>query len=136
MPVINRTADFADDMRVMAEAQLTGIVQHQARVFGMEAVMRYERAYTPRINDAGRGRFAADVARKMFGANRVNEDARPVMAAEDFSCMLNARAGPYLFPGQGDTAMCHHPASDFNDGIAPVGASFFARLIERALPLG
>jgi hippurate hydrolase len=29
----------------------------------------------------------------------------------------------------------HHPKYNFNDEIAPIGASFFARLVERAQPL-
>ncbi|MHA7849795.1 hypothetical protein [Roseovarius sp.] len=30
----------------------------------------------------------------------------------------------------------HHPGFDFNDRVAPVGASVFARLVERAQPPG
>jgi hippurate hydrolase len=57
------------------------------------------------------------------------------MGAEDFSYMLEARPGAYLYLGNGDTPFCHHPAFDFDDRAAPVGASFFARVVERALPL-
>jgi hippurate hydrolase len=57
------------------------------------------------------------------------------MGAEDFAYMLAARPGSYLFLGQGAGPGLHHPAFDFNDAVAPVGASFFARLVERALPL-
>ena len=49
--------------------------------------------------------------------------------------MLEARPGAYLFLGTGPGAGLHHPAYDFNDEAAPVGASFFARLVERAQPL-
>jgi hippurate hydrolase len=49
--------------------------------------------------------------------------------------MLEARPGAYLMLGQGDGAGVHHPEYDFNDEIAPIGASFFARLVERAQPL-
>ena len=49
--------------------------------------------------------------------------------------MLEKRPGAYLFIGQGDSAGLHHPSYDFNDEIAPVGASFFAQLVERAQPL-
>ncbi|MCW8844078.1 MAG: amidohydrolase, partial [Rhodobacteraceae bacterium] len=55
--------------------------------------------------------------------------------AEDFSYMLEERPGAYLFIGQGESAGLHHPNYDFNDAVSPVGASFFARLVERALPL-
>ena len=57
------------------------------------------------------------------------------MGAEDFAYMLNARPGAYLYLGQGDGPALHNPAFDFNDDVAPIGASFFARLVERALPL-
>ena len=58
------------------------------------------------------------------------------MGAEDFSYMLKARPGAYLFLGQGEGAGLHHPKYNFNDDIAPVGASFFARIVEIAQPLG
>ena len=58
-----------------------------------------------------------------------------MLAGANAGCMLNARPGAYLFLGQGDTAPVHHPKFDFNDAIAPVGASFFARTVETALPL-
>ena len=62
-------------------------------------------------------------------------DSEREMGAEDFSYMLDARPGCYLFIGQGDTASVHHPAYDFNDSVSPIGASFFARLVERAQPV-
>ncbi|MEO0359147.1 MAG: M20/M25/M40 family metallo-hydrolase, partial [Pseudomonadota bacterium] len=57
------------------------------------------------------------------------------MGAEDFAYMLNARPGCYLYLGQGDGPPLHNPAFDFNDDAAPFGASFFARVVERALPM-
>ena len=67
---------------------------------------------------------AADVAAEVSGEDRVNRDSEREMGAEDFSYMLQARPGAYLFLGQGPGAGLHHPAYDFNDEIAPVGASF------------
>jgi hippurate hydrolase len=32
--------------------------------------------------------------------------------------------------------MVHHPRYDFNDNILPIGASYFARLVEQLLPRG
>ena len=50
------------------------------------------------------------------------------MGAEDFSLTCCSRdQGAYLFLGQGDGAGLHHPKYNFNDDIAPVGASFFAQ---------
>ena len=65
----------------------------------------------------------------------VKDDALREMGAEDFCYMLEARPGAYLFLGTGPGAGLHHAAFDFNDEAAPIGASFFARLVERAQPL-
>ncbi len=64
------------------------------------------------------------------------DDLAPTMGAEDFSYMLNARPGAYLFLGQGQGPSVHHPKFDFNDEAAPFGASFLARLVERRQPAG
>ena len=63
-------------------------------------------------------------------------DAPPLMGAEDFSFMLNARPGAFIFVGNGDTANVHHPQYDFNDELIPVGCSYWARLVETAMPAG
>ena len=74
--------------------------------------------------------FAAQVAQEIVGAAKTTTDLSPEMGAEDFSYRLEARPGAYLFLGQGVGPSCHHPAFDFNDDVATIGASFFARLIE------
>ena len=79
--------------------------------------------------------FAAEVAREVSGSEAVDARAGREMGSEDFSYMLEARPGAYLFLGTGPGAGLHHPAFDFNDEAAPIGASFFARLVERAQPL-
>ena len=46
-------------------------------------------------------------------------------------------AGAFIFIGNGKgEGACdvHNPHYDFNDDIIPLGASFFARLIEKNLP--
>jgi len=71
------------------------------------------------------------------GAENVQWDCAPTMAGEDFAFMLQARPGCFVFigngPGQGG-CMLHNPRYDFNDAILPLGASYWARLVERYLP--
>jgi hippurate hydrolase len=55
------------------------------------------------------------------------------MGAEDFSFMLEARPGAFIFIGNGDSAMLHHPAYDFNDEVLPYGMSYWIELVETAL---
>jgi hippurate hydrolase len=125
---------FDPEVQDMVMRRMEEIVAGQAVSYGVEATLDYEVGYPATINDADKAGFAVGVAREIVGEDRVVPDATRDMGAEDFSYMLNARPGAYLYIGQGDTAGLHHPKYDFNDAIAPVGASFFARLVERAQP--
>jgi amidohydrolase len=126
-----RTFDKAVQAMVMRRMQ--EIVAGQAMAYGVEARLDYEIGYPPTINDPDRTRFAVDVAREV--GLHVEGEAGREMGAEDFSYMLEKRPGAYLFIGNGATAGLHHPAYDFDDDAAPYGASFLARIVERALPL-
>jgi metal-dependent amidase/aminoacylase/carboxypeptidase family protein len=55
------------------------------------------------------------------------------MGAEDFSFMLEARPGAFVWLGNGDSAGLHHPEYDFNDAALPYGMAYFARIVETAL---
>ena len=67
-------------------------------------------------------------------SGHVNTDTAPLMGAEDFSFMLNERPGAYIFVGNGDTAMVHHPAYNFDDNAIPFGSSWYAGMIETRMP--
>ncbi len=127
---------FAPRVQDMVRTRMNEIVVGQAAAFGVRADLDYQIGYPATVNDPVKTEFAACVAREISGDAAVDADAGREMGAEDFSYMLAARPGAYLFLGQGDGPSLHHPEYDFNDSVAPVGASFFARLVERALPLG
>ncbi|RWR26842.1 amidohydrolase [Sinirhodobacter populi] len=125
---------FDPAVRDMVEDRFRTIVHGQAAAFGVSVDIRYERGYPPTVNTASNAAFAADVAREISGPDLVRDDVERDMGAEDFSYMLEARPGAFVFLGIGPGAGLHHPAYDFNDEAAPIGASYFARLVERALP--
>ena len=127
---------FDVEVQEMVWTRLQEIVTGQAASFAVEATLRIERGYPATVNEAECTEFAADVAREVVGEAQVEADRSREMGAEDFSYMLEKRPGAYLFLGQGEAAGLHHPRFNFNDEVAPVGASFFARLVERAQPVG
>jgi hippurate hydrolase len=127
---------FAPHVRDLAETRFREIVAGTAAAYGVTATVDYERGYPPTVNHPAETDFAADVAREIVGDDLVEARAGREMGAEDFSYMLEARPGAYFFLGAGPGAGLHHPGFDFNDQIAPLGAAFFARLVERAQPLG
>ena len=56
------------------------------------------------------------------------------MGAEDFSVMLMERPGAYIIVGNGDTAMVHHPAYNFDDNVISYGPSWYAGMAEVRMP--
>jgi metal-dependent amidase/aminoacylase/carboxypeptidase family protein len=95
----------------------------------------YTRGYPATINSVEQTGFASKVAREICGDALTDAQRTREMGAEDFSYLLEKIPGCYLFLGQGEGAAWHNAAFDFNDDVATVGASFFARLVERAQPV-
>jgi hippurate hydrolase len=122
------------EMRDLIETRMRAIVEGTAAAYGAEGRLAYQRNYPVTVNAPAQTDFAARVAADVVGAGRVDAAAPAVMGAEDFSFMLNARPGAFIFVGNGDTAKLHHPLYDFNDELIPVGCSYWARLVETAMP--
>ncbi len=126
-----RTMDPA--VQDLAEQRLTQIAQGTAMALGATAKVDYRRGYPVTINAAAQTGYAVDVARSITPL--VDTNNAPMMGAEDFSYMLNARPGAYIFVGNGDTAMVHHPAYNFDDNVIPYGASWYAGMVEARMPV-
>ena len=126
---------FKPDVRALLKKRFYEIVEGHAAAYGVQARIDYDWGYPATINHPDEAAFAAEVAREISGSEAVNGNSVREMGSEDFSYMLESRPGAYLFLGTGPGAGLHHAAYDFNDEAAPVGASFFARLVERAQPL-
>ena len=126
---------FKPDVRALLKKRFIEIVEGHAAAYGVAARIDYDWGYPATINHPAEAAFATEVATEIVGADAVDGNSNREMGSEDFSYMLEARPGAYLFMGMGPGAGLHHPAYDFNDEAAPIGASFFARLVERAQPL-
>lgn len=126
---------FDPDVRALLKRRLFEIVEGHAMAYGVKAAIDYDWGYPATVNHPDQAGFAADVAAEISGPDAVESNGAREMGSEDFSYMLEARPGAYLFMGIGEGAGLHHAAYNFNDEAAPVGASFFARLVERAQPM-
>lgn len=92
-------------------------------------------ATPPTINTEQETVNTAKVAEKLVGAENVRKDMRVCMGSEDFAYMLQKRPGSYIWLGAGDCGgNLHNPNYDFNDEILPLGASYWAELVEDLLP--
>ena len=139
--VIPATAELTGTARALTphvrdqlERRFVEIAEGTAKLFGATAKAIYRRDYPVTSNHPKQTEFAAAIAGEVVGRSNVDTDLPPVMGGEDFSFMLEARPGAFIFVGNGDTANVHHPAYNFNDDVIPVGVSYWARLVETAMP--
>jgi amidohydrolase len=125
---------FDPDVRDLVERRISEIAEGIARAYGGSAETQYTRMYPATVNHERETAVAAEVARDVVGADRVNDRVTPLMAAEDFAFMLLERPGAFILLGMGEGEECHHPAYRFNDSILGHGASYWVRLIEKTMP--
>ncbi len=125
---------FDKGVLAMVRRRMEEIATGTATAYGVQAELEYVTGYPPTINDTSKAIFATAVAQEVVGPDHVNGSFRRIMGAEDFGYFLEARPGAFLMLGQGESAGLHHPQYNFNDDIAPIGASFFAKLVEMSLP--
>ena len=126
---------FDPDVRALLKRRIHEIIDGHAAAYNVTARIDFEWGYPATVNHPAEAAFATRVAAEIVGEDAADGNSNREMGSEDFSYMLESRPGAYLFLGTGPGAGLHHPAFDFNDEASPVGASFFARLVERAQPL-
>jgi amidohydrolase len=129
---------FDPGVQDQVEARIRSLCAGTAASHDAAISVRYERRYPATINSAAEAELCAGVAQALLGEDRVIRDFKPLMASEDFAYMLQAKAGAYVWLGNGTGSqggcMLHNPGYDFNDTILPTGAAFWVRLAETALP--
>ena len=125
-----RTLD--EGCRDLAEKRVREVAEGTAMVHGASVEINYRRGYPVTVNHEAETGYAADVAREVAGG--VDDNVNPIMPAEDFSYMLLERPGAYIFLGNGDTAVCHHPEYNFDDEALPFGASWLSGMVEARAP--
>jgi hippurate hydrolase len=124
---------FDATVRDQLEQRIRALVSAHVQGYGGEVDIVYERGYPVLVNSEAETAFARQVAEELVGPDRVVAPFPPVSGSEDFAFYLQRKPGCFLRLGNGEGAMLHHPKYDFNDQILPVGAAYWARLVERYL---
>ncbi|AXA93029.1 M20 aminoacylase family protein [Massilia sp. YMA4] len=144
--LVGTVRTFTTPVLDMIERRMHALAQGIAAGFDAEVDFTFKRNYPPLINHAAETAFAVDVMKEVVGEDRVNAQVEPTMGAEDFAFFLQEKPGCYIFIGNGEgdhragghglgPCVLHNGSYDFNDNLLPIGASFWVRLAERALPL-
>ena len=130
--VVSGTVRFMDrDVNELVRARMRSIAAGIAASFEVEIEVDIRNVFDVLINteELVEGYLAA--ARDVVGDENVYVKTNPVMGSEDFADMLHACPGVYCTVGHAGNVPVHNPGFVLDDGILPVGASLFARIVER-----
>jgi amidohydrolase len=120
-------------VRDLIEKRMNEVCDGVAALTGTKIKLDYKRGYPVLVNHAAQTDIAARVAQEIVGEGNVDKTPPPIMGAEDFAYMLEAKPGAFIFIGNGASAGLHHPAYNFNDEAILYGTSYWIRLVETQL---
>jgi hippurate hydrolase len=124
---------FDPTVRAQLRTRIEALVSQQVASYGGSVDIHYIEGYPVVVNTDTETRFAADVARELFGEQSVIDPFDRIAGSEDFAYFLHARPGCFLRLGNGATPMVHNAKYDFNDESLLIGAAYWTRLVERYL---
>jgi hippurate hydrolase len=127
---------FSRETLSLIETRMCKIAEGIAAGMGATATLDFRVIFPPLVNNADATQFIAECAAELVGTENVDRTGGLSMASEDFAYMLGHRPGAYIQIGNGDGeggCEVHNPGYDFNDAALALGASLFARLVEKKL---
>jgi hippurate hydrolase len=126
---------FSDEVRALIRERMRAISAGIAAAFQVEITVDIRDIFSVLVNAKEYSDVVADVARTVVEPTKVITRTKPKMGSEDFADMLHAVPGAYFWVGHEGSVPVHNPGYVLDDGILPVGASMFARIIEKRLPV-
>lgn len=121
---------FLPEIRDLAEANITAMVNGIAAANGCEAELVYDRIIGSVINTEEQTEAAIAATRELLGEDHVKV-IRPFMSSEDFSRYLDVVPGSIIRVGIRDDdhqVSLHNQKMDFNDDVLPVAVSVVANM--------
>jgi len=126
---------FSDEVRDIAQSRMRTLCAGFATAHEVEITVDLREIFSVLENDGDLSDAYLDAARDIVGAENVAEVTTVAMGSEDFADMLKVVPGAYCGLGHAGTIPLHNPGFVLDPAILPVGASIYARLAERRLPL-
>lgn len=126
---------FKPEVIALVEERFRAICAGMAQAYDAEIDVDMRNVFDVLVNDDSASDLALQAARDIVGDALVHDNGQPATGSEDFADMLQIVPGSYFRIGHGGTTGLHNPAFVLDPDILPIGASIFARIIERRLAL-
>lgn len=133
-----RTFDAALQLKLQDE--MVNIVDDIEKKYGVVVDFEMKNGYPVLVNEAKATDFAIEAAKDTVGDAQVINPVPRTLGTEDFAYYLQHKPGNYMAIGTGKPGAkeyndIHSAKYDFNDAALPIGASYWANLVEKKLPL-
>ncbi|WP_426386294.1 M20 aminoacylase family protein [Pseudomonas brassicacearum] len=125
-------------VRDKVQALIGQFVEQLPVTFDVKGQLTYLVGYPVTENHPQAASMVRRAAVAAVGESKVQWGCNPSMASEDFSFMLQACPGAYLWmgvDGEKPSAALHNPYYDFNDQVIEPGVAVWSQLVEQSLPL-
>ncbi|MBR0873056.1 amidohydrolase [Bradyrhizobium tropiciagri] len=127
---------FSDEVRALIRKRMREIAAGFATAYDAEISVEIRDGFSVLVNQEEQSRVVEEVARTVVDPAKVITRSTPKMGSEDFADMMQAVPGAYFWVGHDGSVPVHNPGYVLDDKILPIGASMFARIIEKRLPAG
>ncbi len=129
---------FLPETRDEIPSKMLKVSEGVCNAMGASCELNYIHGYPATVNSIAETDISAKAAIDLVGEDKVVRNPTPSMASEDFSYMLQARPGCYVWLGIGTVEdknrfSLHSSNYDFNDHVLPIGAAYWATLVENEL---
>ena len=125
---------FHQDVIEMAEDRIRTLCAGMATAYGIEIEVDIRNVFDVLMNDPELTTAYVAAAAGVVGAQNAHESTEQASGSEDFADMLKVVPGAYCRVGHAGNVPLHNPGFVLDDGILPVGASIYARIVETRLP--
>ena len=122
---------FDDDVAQMVRQRVKALCDGIARAYDIEVSIDNREIFSVLENDHKLSSVMLDVAAEIVGEDMTEVTQVRRMGSEDFADMLHAIPGAYCTVGHAGTEPLHADTFVLDEEVLPVGASIYARLIER-----
>ena len=132
---------FKSEVGDKVKERIKSIAEGICESMGANVEFSSEPNYPATVNTPKHAKLCANAADLVVGGENVLRNEMPSMGSEDFSFLLNALEGAYIWIGNGlvpedspeGGCMLHNTRYDFNDQILPIGSSYWVELVRSIL---
>ncbi len=122
---------FDPDIAELVRQRVRDLCAGMAAAYGVGIEFDNREIFDVLVNDAALSDAMLAVAGEVVGADQATVTEGVKMGSEDFADMLRVIPGAYCTIGHAGTVPLHNDAFFLDESILPVGASIYAKLIER-----